>query len=182
MNVLGGRRNMFEHDDAVLGENYSHKISAEFETQIAASSAAESLESAGIPIGQIRVIQPHDPNMGHKVEPDDQGIARSLVKAHVMFGLIGLVVGLVIAAVLVTVGPALTRSSPLMTFIALGFVCPVLGLLLAGAVSLRPDHDLLIEKARMATDGGRWTVVAHCASVEQQELAKTTMGHSTQTF
>lgn len=43
-------------------------------------------------------------------------------------------------------GPPVTRSSPLMTFIALGFICPIFGLIIAGAVSLRPDHDLLLEK------------------------------------
>lgn len=173
---------MSEHDDAVLGENYSHKISAEFDNEIAASNALESLELAGIPRGQIRVIQPHDPNMGHKIEPDDQGIAQSLVKAHVKFGLIGLVAGLVVAAVLVAIGPALASSSPVMTFVALGFLGAVVALLVAGAVFLRPDHDLLIEKARMASDTGHWTVVAHCASVEQQERAKATMDHSTQTL
>lgn len=173
---------MSEHNEAVLGENYSHKISAEFDSQTDASSAAKSLESAGIPLAQIRVIQPHDPNMGSKVEPDDQGIARSLVKAHVRFGVIGLVVGLVIAAVLVAIGPALARSSPVMTFVALGFLGAVLALLIAGAASLRPDHDLLIEKTRIASSKGRWTVVAHCASTEQQKLAKATMGESAQTL
>jgi len=168
--------------DAVLGENYSHKISAEFDSRMAADNAAESLKFAGIPLAQIQVIKPNDPHMARKVEPEMQGIARSLVKAHVMFGLIGLVVGLVTAALLVTIGPAVTRSSPLMTFIALGFLCTVLALLLAGVVSLRPDHDLLIEKARTATNTGRWTVVAHCDSVEQQEQAKTTMDHSTRTL
>mgnify|MGYP003634900911 FL=1 len=105
-----------------------------------------------------------------------------MVKAHVRFGLIGLVVGLAVAGLLVTVGPALTRSSPLMTFIAFGFFFPVLALLCAGAVSLRPDHDLVIEKARMAKDEGRWTVVAHCDSLEQQTLAKTAMDNSIQTL
>lgn len=173
---------MPEHDGAVLGEHYSHKISAEFDSQIAACRAVESLEVAGIPREQIQVVQPHDPHMGQKVEPDDKGIARSLVKAHVRFGLIGLVVGLVIAAVLLAIGPALARSSPVMTFVALGFLGTILALLLAGAVSLRPDHDVLIEKARIAKDDGRWTVVAHCASVDQRELAKATMDHSTQTL
>jgi len=173
---------MSEHDGAVLGENYSHKISAEFDSQVAAERGVESLESLGIPLAQIRIIQPNDPGMAQKVEPETQGIARSMVKAHVRFGLIGLVVGLAVAGLLVTVGPALTRSSPLMTFIALGFLFPVLALLLAGAVSLRPDHDLVIEKARMTKDDGRWTVVAHCDSLEQQTLAKTAMYDSTRTL
>ncbi|WP_417546239.1 hypothetical protein [Marinobacter sp.] len=172
---------MFE-DDAVSGEHYSHKISSEFDSQVAAYRAAESLELAGIPHGQIRVIQPNDPDLARKIEPETKGIAQSLVKAHVTFGLAGLVAGLVIAAVLVMVGPALTRSSPVMTFIALGFLGPILALLLAGAVALRPDHDRLIEKTRMATDSGKWSVVAHCSTREQQELVKATIGHGTQTL
>ncbi|GGE69125.1 hypothetical protein GCM10011533_21900 [Streptosporangium jomthongense] len=173
---------MSEYGGLVLGENYSHKISEEFDSQVAAERGAESLENLGIPLAQIRIIQPNDPSMAQKVEPETQGIARSMVKAHVWFGLIGLVVGLAVAGLLVTVGPALTRSSPVMTFIAMGFLFPVLALLIAGAVSLRPDHDLIIEKARTAKENGRWTVVAHCDSLEQQKLAKTAMHHSTQTL
>lgn len=173
---------MSEYGGLVLGENYSHKISEEFDSQVAAERGAESLENLGIPLAQIRIIQPNDPSMAQKVEPETQGIARSMVKAHVWFGLIGLVVGLAVAGLLVTVGPASTRSSPVMTFIAMGFLFPVLALLTAGAVSLRPDHDLIIEKARTAKENGRWTVVAHCDSLEQQKLAKTAMHHSTQTL
>lgn len=172
---------MSKHD-AVLGENYSHKISAEFDDQRTAERAAESLERAGIPRAQIQIIRPNDPQMARKIEPEVKGIARSMVKAHVIFGLVGLAVGLAIAAVLVTVGPAITRSSPAMTIIALGFLGTALALLIAGAVALRPDHDYLIEKTRKATKTGHWTVVAHCDSLEQQKLAKNRMGHTTQTL
>ncbi|MBU2874741.1 hypothetical protein [Marinobacter salexigens] len=173
---------MSEHDGAVFGENYSHKISAEFDSQVAAERGAESLESLGIPLAQIRIVQPNDPNMAKKVEPETHGVARSLIKAHVRFGVIGLVVGLAVAGLLVTVGPALTRSSPVMTFIAVSFLFAVLALLLAGAVAMRPDHDVLIEKARTAKNEGRWTVVAHCDSLDQQKLAKTAMDDSIQTL
>ena len=95
---------------------------------------------------------------------------------------IALVLGLVVAALLATSGPAITRSSPVMTFIALGFLFPVLGLLLAGAVSLRPDHDPMIEQTRAATQTGHWTVIAHCASHDEQARAKDAIGHSAQTL
>ncbi|OEY67486.1 hypothetical protein [Marinobacter sp. X15-166B] len=107
--------------NAVLGEHYSHKVSAEFDSQTAADRAKESLERAGIPEQQIRIIKPDDPAMARKIEPESTGIARSMVKAHVKFGVVGLVAGLVIAAVLVAVGPAFARTSPVLTFIALGF-------------------------------------------------------------
>ncbi|MDO6440990.1 hypothetical protein [Marinobacter sp. 2_MG-2023] len=173
---------MSEHDRSVLGEEYSHKISEEFDSLDAAERCVESLESLGVSREQVEVIRPNDPGMERKVEPETQGIARSLVQAHVRFGLVGLVIGLTVAALMVTLGPELTRSSPVLTFVALGFLFPVLALLIAGAVSLRPDHDIVIEKVRMAKDDGRWTVVAHCDSIEQQKLAKTAMGNSVQTL
>lgn len=168
--------------DSVLGENYSHKISAEFDSESAANDAVASLLHAGIPSSQTEIIRPDDPDMAIKVEPEAQGVGRSLAKTHVVLGLAGLVVGLILAALLVTVGPTLTQSSPVMTFIAVGFICPVLALLLAGAISIRPDHDPLIEKTRMANKAGRWTVVAHCSSLEQQKEAKAAMGSDIQTF
>ncbi|MCK0107627.1 hypothetical protein [Marinobacter sp. S0848L] len=169
-------------DPMQLGEKFSHKIAAEFDDEVAATKAVDCLASAGIPASQINVVRPDDPDMARKVEPEVQGVARSLVKTHVSFGIVGLVVGLVIATVLVLVGPALTQSSPLMTYIAFGFLCPVLALLLAGVVSIRPDHDPVIEKTRKAHNTGRWTVVVHCESTDQQETVKKTMGSDIQSL
>lgn len=174
---------MSNNNDVLQGENFSHTVSAQYDSQSSADQAVQRLiHKAQLAPHQIVVVQPHDPHMGHKVEPDDKGIARTLVKSHAVLGLGGLVLGLVLAAVLVLFGPPVTRSSPLMTFIALGFICPIFGLIIAGAVSLRPDHDLLLEKTRTATDEGRWTVIAHCTDTEQQTRVKETIDHSAQTL
>lgn len=179
-NVDGGVP-MFKRD-AVLEEQYFHKVSAEFDNQVAACRVAESLKLAGIPLEQIRIVRPNDPNIARKIEPEAHGIAQALFSKYVMLGLIGLVFGLTIAAVLVAMGLAVVRSSSVMTFIALGLLYPVVAVLLAGAVSLRPDHDLLIEKTRIPSDTGLWGVVAHCSTREQQELVKITIGSSEQTL
>ena len=173
---------MFEQG-VLLGEDFPHKVSAGFDNHSAAEEAAWSLvHKAGLPPSQIRVVRPDDTHMETKVEPETRGVARTLLKTHIVLGLGALVVGLVTAAVLVTVGPVLTRSSPVMTFIALGFLFPALGLMLAGAISLRPDHDPLIEKTRSASETGRWTVIAHCADNDEKSLAKATMDYSAQTL
>ena len=169
--------------DALSGEHYSHKVTAEFDSQVAADNAVQALiDKAGLPSSQITVIQPRDPDMARKVEPEAKEIGRTLAKAQVNLGLAGLVFGLVLAAVLVAVGPMATRSSPVMTFIGLGFLFPILGLLLGGIISLRPDHDPMIEHTRTATEAGLWTVVAHCTSSEQQDLVKNTIGYNSQTL
>tara|TARA_R110002072_G_scaffold141475_1_gene286760 strand:- start:833 stop:1354 length:522 start_codon:yes stop_codon:yes gene_type:complete len=173
---------MSDHD-ILLEEEFPHKVSAEYDSKSAADQAMWSLiDSAGLPPAQVRLVQPHDPDMGRKLEPETRGVARTLVRSHVVLGLGALVLGLVIAAVLVTIGPALTRSSPVMTFIAAAFLFPVLGLMLAGAISLRPDHDPLIEKTRTASAAGHWIVVAHCVSIGEQSRAKDAIDHSAQTL
>lgn len=169
--------------NAVPGEQYPHKITAEYDSQSAADQAVKTLiDRAGISSEQIKLVKPHDAEMARKIEPEPRGIARVLVKTHVTLGLAGLVVGLVLAGLLVAFGPTATQASPIMTFIAFGFLCPVLALLLAGAISLRPDHDRVIQKTRQSTDAGQWTVVVHCETTEQQNLVKDAVGHSAQTL
>ena len=140
------------------------------------------VDQAQLPRHQIRVVQPHDPNMGSKAEPENKGIARTLVKSHTVLGIGGLVFGLLLAALLVTMGPAMTRESPMFTFIALGFLFTFLGLILAGVISLRPDHDNMIATTRTATEAGYWTVIAHCTTLEQQAQVKDTIDYSAQTL
>tara|TARA_R110002073_G_scaffold293110_1_gene458620 strand:- start:146 stop:508 length:363 start_codon:yes stop_codon:yes gene_type:complete len=120
--------------------------------------------------------------MGGKIEPETTGIARTLVQSHILLGVGGLVLGLLVAALLVTAGPVVTRSSPVMTFIALGFLFPVLGLLLAGLISLRPDHSAIIERARTATAMAHWTVIAHCATSGEMASAKSAIGYTNATL
>lgn len=173
---------MSEHD-VLQGENFPHKVSAEYNSQQSADRAVQLLvDNAQLSRNQILIVRPHDPNMGIKVEPEVKGIARTLVKSHTVLGIGGLLFGLLLAAILVNVGPALTRSSPMFTFIALGFLFTFLALMLAGFISLRPDHDPLIEKTRTATDSGRWTVIAHCATVEEQARVKDSIDFSAQTL
>ncbi len=167
----------------LLGENFPHKVSAEYHSQLAAEHAVQRLvDKTILPRNQILIVQPHDPNMALKMEPEVRGIARTFAKSHVVLGIGGLVFGLLLAAVLVAVGPTLTRSSPMFTFIALGFLFTFLGLLLAGFIALRPDHDFLIGKARTASDAGQWTVIAHCADYEQQSQVKETLDDVAQTL
>jgi len=173
---------MSEHS-VLLGENFPHKVSAEYNSKQAADRAVQLLvDKTILPRNQILIVQPHDPNMALKTEPEVKGIARTFAKSHVVLGIGGLVFGLLLAAVLVAIGPDLTSSSPMFTFIALGFLFTFLGLLLAGFISMRPDHDFLIGKTRAAANAGQWTVIAHCADYEQQSQVKDTLDYSAQTL
>ncbi len=75
---------MSNNNDVLQGEDFSHTVSAQYNSQASADQAVQRLiQSAQLAPHQIKVVQPHDPHMGRKVEPDDKGIARTLVNvAH----------------------------------------------------------------------------------------------------
>ena len=101
---------MSEHD-LLLGENFPHKVSAEYSSKQAADRAVQLLvDKTNLPRNQILVVQPHDPNMALKIEPEVKGIARTFAKTHVVLGVGGLVFGLLLAAVLIVIGPADRKS------------------------------------------------------------------------
>lgn len=158
--------------DVLSGEKYPHKVSAAYNSQPLAEQAVKSLaEHAHIPREQIKVVQPNDPHIAHKLEPEVGGVRRTFVKSHLVFGISGFVVGIIVAVLLTTMGPPITRSSPVFTYIAVIFLFTLIPLLAAGLISFRPDHDPLIAQTREATQSGQWTVVVHCIDTEQQERA-----------
>ena len=91
------------------------------------------------------------------------GIARTLVKAHLVLGGIGALVGLRIAlALLLFTGVRAFTSSPAFSIGLLTALGLVAGLLLGGLVSLRPNQDVLrMRLAKVMGDGERWAVVVH---------------------
>lgn len=160
----------------VLDEHYPCKVSAEFTTRERAEATVDQLAGdPGTDRLRIELVVPGDRHLGSKVEPEDRGIFRTAWKSHLVLGLTFLLLGLLIAWSLTVFGPALTRSSPLMVFIALGLLMPMLGLMLAGVVTLRPDHDPLIASTRRASLSGSWTVVVHCVNEEQKQRARELM-------
>ncbi|PLW81468.1 hypothetical protein CWI75_15710 [Kineobactrum sediminis] len=167
----------------LIDERYPHKVSAEFNARkLAEETAATFVKEYGFHDEQVRVIAPGDSHLESKVEPEDRRIAGTLVRSHVVLGLAFLVAGLIIAWLLVTFGPPITRSNPIMTFIPFVLLLPMIGMLIAGAISLRPDHDLVVHQARTASEEGHWTVVVHCASHDEQNRAKDLLGDSVRTL
>lgn len=160
----------------VIEERKPGKVGGVFESEAAAKNAVKSLVSEGaINLQNIELLEPRDRSFEEKVEPEDKGIALTLARSHIILGAAGLLAGLLVSTLLVTVGPQLARANPLFTFIPLALIGVFLGLLLAGLISLRPDHDRLINKSRKSARAGRWSVVVHTASTEEKQRAKNVM-------
>lgn len=121
---------------AILGEKYPAKLAAVVSGPTEADSAVHKLVSeAEIPRRQIDVIQPMDFALAEKVEPESHGIVRTAIRAHLVLGSAGIVVGLLVAGAMVMGGVDLAASSPGYAFFSLGVLGAVLGLLAGGMVT-----------------------------------------------
>lgn len=169
---------MVQLKSVFFGERSVTKVAGLFSTDEAARQAAQNLvEHSPLDPSQIRVLGPSDTaatlgsGLGRAIEPDSKGIARTLVKSHLAAGLLGLIAGIVLFGVLMLIGiPAIVSSPYLSFFIIVGFGL-VLGLMVGGFVSIRPDHEGVLTAVRHALDEGQWVVIAHPRNAEQTDDA-----------
>lgn len=158
---------------AIFGEEYLSKVGAEFEDGDQARDAAERVTArGGIDPGQVRIIEPGDPSIDTKLEPESRGIGRTLVAAHVTLGTTGLAIGLAIGLLLILLGIELFVSNPFYTILVFAFFGTIAGLLLGGLVALRPDHDRLISSAKRSERTGRWFVLVHARDRAEEREAR----------
>ncbi len=157
-------------DGPVFGEKSLSKLAAVFDSRAQADNVAARLrEQFKLDTAQLQVISPDDPHPGRKIEPESRGIRQTAIKAHITFGLLGIVAGLVIFAILWGMHISAVQSSPLAVVGVLVFFGAVFGLFAGGLITLRPDQDHVIQKVRDALAEGRYVIVAHPRDYTQRE-------------
>lgn len=156
----------------ITGELSNSKVAAVFtDASLARQAADEVARSLSLGSAQVQLVTPDEPHPGRKLEPESRGIWRTIVVAHVRFGIAGAVVGVLGFAALYAMGIPFIVSSPVASALVMLFFGAVAGLLLGGLVSLRPDHDRYVEAMREAMAAGRTTVVVHAFSAAQRDQA-----------
>ena len=166
---------------AIFGEKYLSKVGAAFDNPEDARAAADQLcTEAGLQSTQVRVVQPDDPDMARKLEPEPRGILGTLAKAHITLGVAGLILGLLIAVVLILADLAAFTWNPWYTLLVFGFFGAIAGLLLGGLVTLRPDHDRLIAWVKDSASGSRWFVLVHARDHDEERRAKDSLEKTSQ--
>lgn len=157
----------------VTGEASDTKVAAIFESEGRARRIAQALRRRlGLRPSQVQVITCHDRHPGRKMEPEDSGIFRTMVVAHVRLGLVGAAVGAVLFALLYLSGLELVTASPGFAAALIVGYGAVFGLMAGGLVTLRPDHDPYIHRIRDALEEGKSAVVVHAFDAEQRRVAK----------
>ncbi len=146
----------------LFGERATTKIAAVFDTKSSALSTADVLKSAiGLQSTQVLLVDPNEKDYAKKLEPEPQGIARTAVRAHAMLGLAGLVAGILVWFALYAADLPAILTSPGLSAMAIIFLGAIAGLLLGGLITSRPDHQLVIQRVKTATEEGRWSLIVH---------------------
>ena len=156
----------------IISERFPHVVDAVFHEEGRARDAANALAAkAGLSEEQIDVVEPNDPEWAAKLEPESPEIFRTILRSHAGLGVIGAVAGLLLAGILVGAGFDFAQTRPGWVYGILAVIGGLLGMLGAGVVSVRLDHERSIAETREATVHGEWTVVAHAHDEEEKHRA-----------
>jgi len=155
-----------------FGERSVTKVAAVYDNAESARLAAEAMRrESGMEQWQVRIVRPGEPDFGAQVEPEDDGIWHTVLRAHASCGVIGLGLGLALFAGMYMAGQQAVVTSPWLAAIAMGGFGIIFGLLAGGALSMRPDHAPLIAATRNAVNTGHWAVIGHPVSETQASAA-----------
>lgn len=156
---------------ALFGERATTKIAAIFDTRDAAAAMAESLSAhARLEGNQWMLIAPHEQGFARKLEPETQGIARTGIRAHLILGAVGFLAGVMLWLLLYFLHITYIVASPVASAAVIISFATILGMMLGGLVTARPDHQIVILQVRKAAEQGKWSLVLHPRDPEQCEL------------
>jgi len=148
-----------------FGERSLTTVATAFDSRESAQAAALNIaDVARLDPQQVALVAPHDPQLGEKVGPEDGGILRTLVRAHVTCGAAGVVLGLLAFAALYGMHTTAVRTTPVMSLVAMVVFGLFFGLMAGGALALRPDHEGVLAAVQDASQRGEWSVVFHPGS------------------
>ncbi|NML17601.1 hypothetical protein [Azohydromonas caseinilytica] len=142
-----------------FGEHSLTLVAGVFDDPDRAEQVAESLRHD--PGLHTTVIHPGDEQVSRKLEPEQRGIWRTLLRSHALLMPAGALLGLVVALWLVAAGWPAAAGSPYFTLLFLGLMGAFFGGMVAGLLTLRPDHAIVIRRVRAALARGRHAVVVH---------------------
>ena len=150
-----------EMRDAIMASQQT-QIAAVFESEQDAHESVTVLTSKGnVDAKQIILIDPQDDDFSRKIEDDSEKLGKHMWYSHLWLGVGGLLLGLGVAWLLVSFGPALTQNNPLFTYIAMISPGIFIGLFIAGLISLRPDRSEVIDTVRHAIRRKHFAVIVN---------------------
>ena len=158
----------------LFGEKSLTKIAAIFDSRGRAETTALRLrQAAGMSESQVKLVGPQDTAgivdapLSRKLEPESSGIWHTILRTHLVTGLVGVVLGALVYLSLWLLDNASVLTHPVLMLFVMLFFGMIFGLLLGGLLSLRPDHYRVMAAVRKAIKRGGWAVISHPVNHDQ---------------
>lgn len=174
--------------ELLLGERPITRIAGFFDTRREALLAVqELLDSPDLDMQQVSVLSPtpggavREATMERAVALEDHTLRLAMVRTHLVCAAIGLLAALLLYGWLLASGNPALQSSPGIGLLVLCGFGLTFGLLVGGALALRPDQDRVIARVRRALQEGQWAVVVHPEDPLQTRQALLSLKHHSPT-
>ena len=169
---------------SLFGERSLTKVAAVFDNRDSAETAVQRLKQVpGMNASQVQLVGPNDTSgvveapLSRKLEPEQAGIWRTLIRAHIITGAMGAVAGCALYLGFRWAQHPAILSSPLLSLGVLIFFGSIFGMMVGGLLTLRPDHYRVMASVRKAIKRGRWAVVSHPVNPRQTTLVMNELRH-----
>lgn len=158
---------------ALTGEQSDHKIAGISTDPAAADSVVGTLrEKLTSSDAVVELLAPGEEGIDQALEPESRGIWKTLIRSHLWLAGVGAVIGLLVFVLMLQLDVRFVVDNATAAGLLLVAFCTVGGLMLGGALTLRPDHTPFLVAARAALRKGQTVVVVHAESLEQLQQAQ----------
>lgn len=157
----------------LTGEQSDHKITGISSDRAIADTAIETLrERLQLGSSAVQLLTPGEDAIERSLEPESSGIWKTLIRSHLWLAVLGAFIGALIFLLMLQLEARFVVDNAVAAGALLIAFCTIGGLLLGGALTLRPDHMPYLAAARAALRKGQTVVVVHAESLEQAQLAR----------
>lgn len=162
-----------EEKMALTGEQSDHKVAGIAKDRAAADSAIKTLrERLSLGEAAVQLLTPGEKGVNQALEPESRGIWKTLVRSHLWLAGVGAVIGVLVFLLMFQLEVRFVVDNAMASVALLVVFCTIGGLLIGGALTLRPDHMPFLVAARAALGKGQTVVVVHAETLEQVQQAQ----------
>ncbi len=168
----------------LLEERSPHKVAGIYAQHDAARDARhEIVVESGMTERQVRVLSPqaHATDLDtlfREIEPQGGRRPWLLVRTHLVLGTLGAIIGVGVFVIAWALDSPRLQSAPVAGLLVFAFLAAVVGMLIAGLVSLRPDERVLATRLQTRLRHGQWAAIAHPVDHRQSSAARRVLDRS----
>ena len=153
-------------EDLIMHKSYTSpfedRIAVIYKHKDAATDAKSQLiNNSSIPRDVIDVVSPQhtSESVASSLEERSSELGRNMLSSHLWFGAAGVLTAILLALVLVNIGPAFFANNPFFTVLAFAIPGFFIGTFIAGIKALKPQHDRLNRGAIAANKQRHWLLL-----------------------